>query len=215
MQQKKKKQSASQAEAKVGEDKHRKPTTSEQEGQPTATQRQAEAIAEPSSELPTSELPSSELPSEDFPSTSDHEGDVQDDNGSKKSNKSKKKVLSTEKLKKLKEEYNRRGVVYISRIPPHMKPAKLKQLLAQYAEVNRVYCSLEDPSLRRMRKQKGGNTGNGPGRQHASNSCPWVMDDRSCTACTQPWQCAWITSYAENDILFESLDWMHTVEHGT
>ncbi len=45
------------------------------------------------------------------------------------------------------------------RIPPHMKPGKLKQLLAQYGEVLRVYCTPEDPGMRKQRKHKGGNTG--------------------------------------------------------
>ena len=53
----------------------------------------------------------------------------------------------------------RRGIVYISRIPPHMKPGKLRQLLEPHGELGRLYCAPEDPRLRRMRKQKGGNTG--------------------------------------------------------
>lgn len=45
------------------------------------------------------------------------------------------------------------------RIPPHMKPMKLKQLLSQHGETLRVYCTPEDPRARKMRKSKGGNTG--------------------------------------------------------
>ncbi len=45
------------------------------------------------------------------------------------------------------------------RIPPHMKPMKLKQMLSAYGETLRVYCTPEDPTARRLRKQKGGNTG--------------------------------------------------------
>ena len=77
----------------------------------------------------------------------------------KKKKKVLKKVLSEERLRRLKERHARRGVVYVSRIPPHMKPAKLRQLLSQYGEVGRVYCTPEDPLLRRKRKQHGGNTG--------------------------------------------------------
>lgn len=78
--------------------------------------------------------------------------------------------LSARKLKKLKEKYDRRGIVYISRIPPHLvrlravwrpawspwfwlltaprpcalqKPQKLRQLLEQYAEIGRVYLAPE------------------------------------------------------------------------
>eukprot|EP00877_Chromochloris_zofingiensis_P009867 jgi/Chrzof1/5133/Cz15g12190.t1 len=70
-----------------------------------------------------------------------------------------KKLLSKKKLKRLKEKHERRGIIYVSRIPPHMKPQKLRQLLSQYGEVGRIYCTPEDPLARKKRKQKGGNTG--------------------------------------------------------
>lgn len=34
----------------------------------------------------------------------------------------KKKMLTEEKLKRLKEQHDKRGIIYISRLPPHMKP---------------------------------------------------------------------------------------------
>ncbi|MEW5297318.1 MAG: hypothetical protein WDW38_006146 [Sanguina aurantia] len=71
----------------------------------------------------------------------------------------KKQVLSEAKLKRMQMLHDRRGIVYVSRIPPHMKPMKLKQLLEQYGEVGRVYCAPEDAAQRRMRKKAGGNTG--------------------------------------------------------
>jgi ESF2/ABP1 family protein len=37
----------------------------------------------------------------------------------------------------------RRGVCYLSRIPPHLKPLKLRHLLSQYAEVLRIYLAPE------------------------------------------------------------------------
>jgi ESF2/ABP1 family protein len=40
-----------------------------------------------------------------------------------------------------------------------MKPQKLRQLLEQYGDVNRVYCAPEDAAARRLRKQKGSDTG--------------------------------------------------------
>eukprot|EP00775_Hariotina_reticulata_P007098 gene7098-7311_t len=70
-----------------------------------------------------------------------------------------KKLLSEEKLKRLKERHDRRGIVYISRLPPHMKPGKLRQLLSQYGELGRIYCTPEEQAARRQRKQKGGNSG--------------------------------------------------------
>lgn len=70
-----------------------------------------------------------------------------------------KQVLRVKSLKRLHNDRARRGVVYISRIPPHMKPAKIKQLLSQHTEITKVYCAQEDPSNRRKRKRVGGNTG--------------------------------------------------------
>lgn len=67
--------------------------------------------------------------------------------------------LSARKLEKLRQKDVRRGVVYISRIPPHLKPQKLRQMLEQYAEIGRVYLAPEDPALRKKRKQHGGNSG--------------------------------------------------------
>jgi ESF2/ABP1 family protein len=43
-----------------------------------------------------------------------------------------------------------------------MKPAKLRQLLSDYGEVGRIYCTPEDAAARQLRKKKGGNSGNNP-----------------------------------------------------
>lgn len=48
---------------------------------------------------------------------------------------------------------------------------KLKQLLSQYGETLRVYCAPEDPRARKMRKKKGGNTGE---PQHWRVAQRWV-----------------------------------------
>lgn len=37
----------------------------------------------------------------------------------------------------------RRGVAYLSRLPPFMKPAKLRHLLAPHGEVLRIYLAAE------------------------------------------------------------------------
>ncbi|PNH01390.1 Pre-rRNA-processing protein esf-2 [Tetrabaena socialis] len=70
-----------------------------------------------------------------------------------------KKVLSRKRLEAVNEASDKRGIIFVSRIPPHMKPHKLRQLLEPYGTLGRVYCSPEDPALRRLRKQKGGNSG--------------------------------------------------------
>ncbi|PIA50170.1 hypothetical protein AQUCO_01300720v1 [Aquilegia coerulea] len=38
---------------------------------------------------------------------------------------------------------DKRGVCYMSRIPPHMDPLKLRQILSQYGEIERIYLSPE------------------------------------------------------------------------
>ncbi|EIE24653.1 hypothetical protein COCSUDRAFT_14459, partial [Coccomyxa subellipsoidea C-169] len=51
------------------------------------------------------------------------------------------------------------GIVYISRIPPHMKPQKLRHMLSQYGEIGRIYLAPEDAAARKRRKKMGKNTG--------------------------------------------------------
>lgn len=41
------------------------------------------------------------------------------------------------------EELKRRGIVYISRMPPNMKPRHLKALLGEWGVITRVYCAPE------------------------------------------------------------------------
>lgn len=160
------------------------------EEQPPAGLDGSSSFDEISSEQPELESGDGELRTE--------EEETEEDVGEGSKGKQK-KVLSSEKIRKIKEDYDRRGVVYVSRcggcrgsslrglhagctgqrptalmhttpmlwpweyaihrIPPHMKPMKLKQLLSQYGEVLRVYCAPEDPRARKLRKKKGGNTG--------------------------------------------------------
>ncbi|KAL4517842.1 hypothetical protein Ndes2526A_g02218 [Nannochloris sp. 'desiccata'] len=53
------------------------------------------------------------------------------------------------KLEKLKKKYERRGIVYISRLPPHLKPQKLRHMLEQHAPLGRLYLAPEDPLTRK------------------------------------------------------------------
>jgi ESF2/ABP1 family protein len=50
----------------------------------------------------------------------------------------------------------RRGIVYLSRVPPRMGPAKVKTLLSDFGEVTRVYLVEEDKSSRKRRRKAGG-----------------------------------------------------------
>jgi ESF2/ABP1 family protein len=51
----------------------------------------------------------------------------------------------------------KKGVVYLARVPPFMKPIKVRHLLERYGEIGRVYLAPEDPSAYRRRVQSGGN----------------------------------------------------------
>ena len=48
-------------------------------------------------------------------------------------------VLSEANLKRFRAEQDQTGVVYLSRIPPFMKPNKLRSLLSTYGEIGRIY----------------------------------------------------------------------------
>lgn len=70
--------------------------------------------------------------------------------------KRKKKVirkLSAEAAEAFAKSLRRRGVVYLSRIPPYMKPNKVRQILSDYGEVLRVYLVPEDETVTRRRKK--------------------------------------------------------------
>ncbi|KAL2113183.1 hypothetical protein VUR80DRAFT_5090 [Thermomyces stellatus] len=49
------------------------------------------------------------------------------------------------------------GVLYISRIPPFMKPHKLRTLLEPFGPINRTYLAPEDPTSHARRVRAGGN----------------------------------------------------------
>lgn len=53
------------------------------------------------------------------------------------------KPLTTEDLAKFKAAQEKTGVVYISRIPPGMRPTKVRHLMSAYGEVGRVYLQPE------------------------------------------------------------------------
>ena len=54
------------------------------------------------------------------------------------------KPLSSRKVKDYNEGLAKRGVVYLSRVPPFMKPAKVKHLMEQHGVVTRVRAARED-----------------------------------------------------------------------
>jgi hypothetical protein len=69
------------------------------------------------------------------------------------------KPLSRKALHAYNEKLEKRGVVYLSRVPPFMKPAKVKHLLGMHGAISKLYLAPEDFSERRKRKKGGGNRG--------------------------------------------------------
>ncbi|KAJ7590731.1 hypothetical protein C8J56DRAFT_1003400 [Mycena floridula] len=63
------------------------------------------------------------------------------------------KPLTPEALAAFKAVQDRAGIVYISRIPPGMRPAKVRHLMSGYGEVGRVYLQQEDAKRAYLRKK--------------------------------------------------------------
>ncbi|EGO27188.1 hypothetical protein SERLADRAFT_460142 [Serpula lacrymans var. lacrymans S7.9] len=63
------------------------------------------------------------------------------------------KPLTPEALVAFNAAQQRTGVVYISRIPPGMQPAKVRHLMSAYDEVGRVYLQQEDAKRAYLRKK--------------------------------------------------------------
>ncbi|KAF7790870.1 hypothetical protein EIP86_001828 [Pleurotus ostreatoroseus] len=63
------------------------------------------------------------------------------------------KPLTPEALAKFRAAQERTGVIYISRIPPGMRPTKVRHLMSQYGEVGRVYLQPEDAKRAYLRRK--------------------------------------------------------------
>lgn len=62
-----------------------------------------------------------------------------------------KKLQANKKLK------HKTGVVYFSSIPPYMKPAKMRQILSRFGDVDRLFLKREDEQKHKRRTRGGGN----------------------------------------------------------
>lgn len=86
---------------------------------------------------------------------------IADAEGTNEKEKKKKAPNNMSKMKKealkYREKLASRGVIYLSRVPPFMKPNKLRQLLTPYGEITRLFLQEEDASARKRRKANGGN----------------------------------------------------------
>ncbi|KAF8900001.1 hypothetical protein CPB85DRAFT_1326666 [Mucidula mucida] len=63
------------------------------------------------------------------------------------------KPLTKEALAAFKAEQDRAGVIYISRIPPGMRPTKVRHIMSGYGEVGRVYLQQEDAKRAYLRRK--------------------------------------------------------------
>lgn len=69
----------------------------------------------------------------------------------KRSHNMEKKLTSANRLK------HKTGVIYFSSIPPYMKPAKMRQILSRFGNVDRLFLKREDDQKYRLRTRGGGN----------------------------------------------------------
>ncbi len=65
--------------------------------------------------------------------------------------------LTTKSLTATRLALQKTGVIYISRIPPYMKPSKIRSLLSPYGTINRIFLTPEDPQRHSSRVKSGGN----------------------------------------------------------
>jgi ESF2/ABP1 family protein len=63
------------------------------------------------------------------------------------------KPLNREELAAFKAAQERAGIIYISRIPPGMQPAKVRHFMSAYGEVGRVYLQQEDAKRAYLRRK--------------------------------------------------------------
>jgi len=73
-------------------------------------------------------------------------------------------IMPTKKKSKMRkdaEKYaaalKKRGVIYLSKVPPFMNPNKMRNLFEPYGEVTRLYLAEEDSTVRKKRQKNGGN----------------------------------------------------------
>ncbi|CAK7909275.1 pre-rRNA-processing protein Esf2p [[Candida] anglica] len=77
--------------------------------------------------------------------------------GKSKTKLGKLKKLTPEQLAQEQKKIKRTGVCYLSRIPPYMKPAKLRSILSRFGEIDRLFLKPEDTAIYQRRVKYGGN----------------------------------------------------------
>lgn len=67
------------------------------------------------------------------------------------------KPITPAQLAEAKRKTKKTGVIYLSSIPPFMKPPKVRHLLSVFGEINRIFLVPEDPKAHKARVKQGGN----------------------------------------------------------
>ncbi|KAJ2764447.1 RNA-binding ATPase activator esf2 [Coemansia nantahalensis] len=67
------------------------------------------------------------------------------------------KLLSDEDVQRAQKVERKSGVVYMSRVPPFMRPGKVRHMLEKYAQIGRIYLIEEEDKRRKRRIKSGGN----------------------------------------------------------
>ena len=85
--------------------------------------------------------------------------DHNDDSLSSKSTTISKKLkkLTPKELEKEQKRIKKTGVCYLSKIPPYMKPAKLRSVLSRFGSIDRIFLKPEEASIYHKRVKYGGN----------------------------------------------------------
>ncbi|KAJ2312757.1 RNA-binding ATPase activator esf2 [Coemansia sp. RSA 2611] len=92
-----------------------------------------------------------------------HSGDDDDyfvgdiDAGNDEPEAKKQKLLSEKDVERAQKTERKSGVVYMSRVPPYMKPIQVRHMLEKYAQIGRIYLIEEDENRRKRRVKSGGN----------------------------------------------------------
>ncbi|CCD27466.1 RNA-binding ATPase activator ESF2 NDAI_0K02750 [Naumovozyma dairenensis CBS 421] len=110
-------------------------------------QKDAEAATATADEVPIEE------------DTIDKEEEEEDNDVEKRTVEEKRKSLKERlsKLKNNKKLNHKTGVVYLSKIPPYMKPAKMRQILSRFGEIDRLFLKKENDQKYTRRIKGGGN----------------------------------------------------------
>jgi ESF2/ABP1 family protein len=71
--------------------------------------------------------------------TDEEEDVVGNEEGGPRSESEEEDIGVKKRKRPLKDGFSKRGVVYLSRVPPNMNPSHVRQMFSKYGEVQRIY----------------------------------------------------------------------------